>query len=626
MLGPDGPEGIHALGELEQHLGLLPRTPQAKSGSGGQHLLFRWPEDGGIINADKHRDVPIDLRGEGGYFVAAPSCNANGPYVWEIKPTDCQVAEAPAPWIDWCRTKKKSSYRVNSSNLTAIEDRAVKYLAKIPEAISGQGGHKRTMYAARILVYGFDLGPEIGLQLLHQHYNPRCQPEWSEAELRHKCADADTKPFGEPRGWLLAGNPSNAAHSVPPLGVGTETETKEILKLTACSDLKARPVEEQWLLEGYFGRSMVTLFAALMKAGKTTWLASFLQAAQDGGKFIGKTVKPCRILYVTEEHESRWAERRDKLNLGDHVVFCIRPFMHKPTWAEWVQFVGELRETQEREEYDLIVFDTISNLWPVQNENDPPEVTKALMPLHSAIGDAGLLIVHHFRKSGGDEGTASRGTGAFAAWVDIIIELRRFNPTDHRDTRRVLTGLGRYEQTPPELVVKWEDGQYQAEGDRLQSQHNEIESALEEILPAEEADAKTVAELLDDWPRDGQPKRTALFDVLKKGHKANKYKRLGEGKRGKPYRYCVSVPSVPDNTVGTAGTETPTPSDEFAFCTHPSVGTETETVNAPGDATATLNPERSNKGPKESLGTETEGGGYVPPDADPAALDIPPEW
>src|SRR5262249_10832352 len=152
-----------------------------------------------------------------------------------------------------------------------------------------------------------------------------------------------------------------------------------------------------------------------------------------------------------------------------------------------------------------------------------------------------------------------------------------------------------------------------AEGDRLQSQHNEIESALEEILPAKEEDAKTVEQILDEWPRDGQPKRTALFDVLKKGHKCNKYKRLGEGKRGKPYRYCVSVPSVPETTVGTAGTETPTPSDEFAFCTHPRVGTETETVNAPGDATATVNPERSNKGPKVSLGTETEGGGYIAP-------------
>jgi hypothetical protein len=204
MIGPDGQAGLDALAELEQHLGELPRTPRAKSGSGGKHYLFRWPSGGGISNADKHRDVPIDLRGAGGYFVAAPSQNKNGPYEWEINPAECEVAEAPAAWLDWCRTKKKTCFQVNAANLAATQERAVKYLGKMEPAISGQGGHKRTMYAARVVVYGFDLGPEIGLRILQQHYNPLCQPKWSEEELRHKCADADTKPFGEPRGWLLA--------------------------------------------------------------------------------------------------------------------------------------------------------------------------------------------------------------------------------------------------------------------------------------------------------------------------------------------------------------------------------------------------------------------------------------
>jgi len=40
------------------------------------------------------------------------------------------------------------------------------------------------------------------------YYNPRCLPPWSETELRHKCSEADTKPFDKPRGYLLAGNPA----------------------------------------------------------------------------------------------------------------------------------------------------------------------------------------------------------------------------------------------------------------------------------------------------------------------------------------------------------------------------------------------------------------------------------
>jgi hypothetical protein len=85
----------------------------------------------------------------------------------------------------------------------SVEERAIKYLAKVPPAIAGQGGHDQTMDAARAMVWGFDLGAETGFRLLWEHYNPRCQPPWREKELRHKCQDADTKPFGKPRGWLL---------------------------------------------------------------------------------------------------------------------------------------------------------------------------------------------------------------------------------------------------------------------------------------------------------------------------------------------------------------------------------------------------------------------------------------
>src|SRR5262249_41518629 len=34
-------------------------------------------------------------------------------------------------------------------------------------------------------------------------YNPRCLPEWSERELRHKVLQADVVPFDKERGWLL---------------------------------------------------------------------------------------------------------------------------------------------------------------------------------------------------------------------------------------------------------------------------------------------------------------------------------------------------------------------------------------------------------------------------------------
>jgi len=217
MLGPDGQAGIDALAELVRKYAPLPRTPSAKSGSGGRHYLFRWPAGGDIRNRRNHRGLPIDVRGAGGYFVAAPSCNRNGPYVWEVRPSECELADAPEWLLAWCRSagEKSNPLKGPASQGASIIDRAVKYLAEVPPAVSGQGGHAQTLAAARAVVWGFDLGAEAGFQLLAQHYNPRCVPEWTEKELRHKCEEAATVSFGKERGWLLTETRRPATPSKP---------------------------------------------------------------------------------------------------------------------------------------------------------------------------------------------------------------------------------------------------------------------------------------------------------------------------------------------------------------------------------------------------------------------------
>lgn len=84
----------------------------------------------------------------------------------------------------------------------ALERRARNYLAKLPAAVSGQGGHNALMRAARVVVYGFDLGPDRGFRLLSEVFNPRCEPPWSDRELEHKVDDADRTHFDKPRGYL----------------------------------------------------------------------------------------------------------------------------------------------------------------------------------------------------------------------------------------------------------------------------------------------------------------------------------------------------------------------------------------------------------------------------------------
>lgn len=89
--------------ELETKHGTVD-TVEALTGGGGRHLLFAMPADVVITNAaDSHLPAGIDVRGEGGQIVAAPSIHpvTGQPYVWEVEhdPLDGHpVAPLPA-WL-----------------------------------------------------------------------------------------------------------------------------------------------------------------------------------------------------------------------------------------------------------------------------------------------------------------------------------------------------------------------------------------------------------------------------------------------------------------------------------------------------------------------------------------------
>ena len=84
-------------------------------------------------------------------------------------------------------------------DLERQQRRAVALLAKMEPAVSGQAGHKATFAAALALVRGLELPEDAAYELLAREYNPRCDPPWSEKELRHKvatAADDGTLPMG----------------------------------------------------------------------------------------------------------------------------------------------------------------------------------------------------------------------------------------------------------------------------------------------------------------------------------------------------------------------------------------------------------------------------------------------
>ncbi len=97
-------------------------------------------------------------------------------------PVHKEVPKAPAVAI-----REAVSEPISSD---AIVERARRYVARMPGAVSGDNGHIATFLVAEVLVRGFCLDADIALQILAQDHNPECDPPWSERELKHKVKQA----------------------------------------------------------------------------------------------------------------------------------------------------------------------------------------------------------------------------------------------------------------------------------------------------------------------------------------------------------------------------------------------------------------------------------------------------
>jgi hypothetical protein len=267
MVGPDGEQGLADMYVLCEELGGLPDGPLQWSGTApGYHLVFAWPADGlPLTNRKNHREKAIDVRGHNGQFLVQPSVNLNGPYRWEFPPWECPPPPCPPAWLEWIRTDGKTETQASpaprmcqerTGSPSAVE-RAIRYLDGVPGAVSGQGGHNQTLWAARVVVKGFGLDIGEAHRVLMDHYNPRCQPEWTEREIQHKILQAETVPFGKPFGWLrdaplpngrphdpppFNASPAAADPTPPPQGAAAEPEPRQ-LRNYYVADVDGKPVK-----------------------------------------------------------------------------------------------------------------------------------------------------------------------------------------------------------------------------------------------------------------------------------------------------------------------------------------------------------------------------------------------
>ena len=124
------------------------------------------------------------------------SATVHVPLDLKVVPTDrldAIAAQAPTSEVQQPATltpRRQLPVPVSTLPREEVVRRADAYVAKMPPAVSGQGGHGKTFAVACRLLRDFGLTVEEARPVL-QDYNRRCLPPWESWELDHKLEDAD---------------------------------------------------------------------------------------------------------------------------------------------------------------------------------------------------------------------------------------------------------------------------------------------------------------------------------------------------------------------------------------------------------------------------------------------------
>jgi len=562
--------GDFSLRDLEREHGELPPTMHSLTGGGGDHWFFRYPE--GVELRSLKLAQGIDLQAEGAYVVAPPSLHASSfRYDWEVQGDPADVPPAALP--DWLLEMAQNRMQAQTELEAAAEatvtgpEPPVRLAAwgmalwegrRVIDATDGQEKElpeaqsidrsETLFHIGRALRAAGATTSLIAAALAERDqalgYNKYSGRRNGQAEIEYKRIAAKVSNT-----WTIEGLPTvtvggSQSKDAEPVTPETDEdppmppEPAERWVIVPASQIDPNGDHVNWIWEGYLASGAVTELVGLWKSGKTTLLTHLVKAMERGGMFCGMPLARGKVLIITEEHSSLWAERRDELDLSDNVHFIFRPFLGRPDLRTWRQFMRFVADAVIANGYDLVILDPLSSQAPIEDENDSAMMTTVIVEFHR-ITEAGasLLVAHHPSKAPMGQGRSSRGSGALPGFVDIILEFGRYQAEEPEDTRRVLLGLSRFKETPAEVVIGLGDEGYTVRGTKAQATVADRQRVILSLLSKVPVTSKAIRQ---SWPADSAVPLPGIRSIeydLKGLIAIGKVRQEGAGTRNSPFLY-----------------------------------------------------------------------------------------
>ena len=235
-------------------------------------------------------------------------------------------------------------------------------------------------------------------------------------------------------GWPGGGDADkDEAAAVDQLRLATNPAIRRPAPISGSQDVPAIVVVGG-LLEGQRHQS----FVGTLEVGKTTSLSRLLLAIQAGGEFLGKLI-PAGQSLLRHRGTRRLILGRSTPTPGitDATYMLVQPFRCKPSLSDWLAWLAWFGDWLAKNPFDLVVFDTLSSVWPIQE--------RELMPAKSRPRQcrfANSSRTDHwpwFTISRSSMPAMGRGCAvavALMGFVDIVSEMRRFGKTGSRCGQR----------------------------------------------------------------------------------------------------------------------------------------------------------------------------------------------
>jgi hypothetical protein len=422
--------GNEGLEELKKLHGEVPHTIEALTGGGGQHLLLRHVD--GVRN-QAGIWPGIDIRGEGGYIVVAPSKHKSGKkYEWESssRPGDAEIADWPKQWfVEVARKKSEMKLPASSTGASIPEGERNNTLSSFAGSMRRRGMSEKSINAA----------------LLAEN-QMRCHPPLSASEVRRIAGSVSRYSPGAMSSSLHRTNNQITYSSngvgmpseqlAPPIRERGEQATQWRRQTPATLRIEYQPT--QWLVEQIAPRPGLVLWAGIPGIGKTWLVLDTALAVATGQKWLNKfEIQTGPVLLILEEEDqSAVLERLDALytryglSQANEAAIPIHLLIQQNVnLIEGGELNPELMRHVLEIQPVLIVLDPFRRVHGL-NENDSQEMSHVLSLLrrlsHATDKACTIYLIHHLRKrSDGVEDALDRlrGSSDIPASADSVLEV-----------------------------------------------------------------------------------------------------------------------------------------------------------------------------------------------------------